>query len=589
MKTQGSCKPEASSMAKRFLDFAYSKQTSILSAAAIIMFMVAASRFLGLVRNRVFVHFFAPEQLDAFLAAFQLPDMLFDLLILGAMSSAFIPVFGKYLGQGKKREAWHVAVVTLNILLFFFVLLSAVIFIFAEPMYNLIAQGFTPEKIAITTTFTRWLLLAQMFFVVSYLLTAVLEAHQRFLVSATAPLFYNLGIIISTVVFAPSLGMASAVIGVIMGSFLHLAIQLPIALKLGFRPRLLLNFTDPAVREIAKLAIPRVVELSFFQVKRLTDLFTASLVVGGLTYFKFGDSLASLPVGLFGLSIAKASFPQMSLQGNKDMERFKLTFISSFKEILFLVVPTTIFLAVLRLPLVRLAFGAQNFDWQDTLDTGYVVSAFCLGGFAWALSLLLNRGFYALQDTATPVKISILTIFINAALGIFFIVFLKLPIWSLALAYSLSGLLQVCVLYALFSRRVGGFAGYKLDQAFGKIVTAAGASGLLMYIFLKLLDRSAWDQKLSFFRHIGLSLPTTFDRFVLDTRYTGNLIAVTFLVALFGFALYLLLSYLLKIEELQFVVRALRKVSRNRLPAFLKEAEGKDAEPIAPTPHTNGS
>ena len=569
-------------------NFLYAKQTNILSAAAIIMFMVAASRFLGLIRNRVFVHYFAPEQLDAYLAAFHLPDMLFEYLSLGVMSSAFIPIFGRYLGKGDKKEAWRVASVTVTILLLFFTIISVLIFIFAEPFYQLIAQGFTPEKIAITVTFTRWLLVAQMFFVVSYLLTAVLEAHQRFLVSQTAPVLYNVGILVTTILFAPTLGMMAPVLGVILGSFLHLAIQLPIALNLGFRPKLLLNFKDPVIRDISKLAIPRVVELTFFQIKRSVDLFTASLIAGGITYFKFGDSLASLPIALFGLSIAKASFPQMALQSGKNIELFKQTFISSFKEILFLVVPTTIFLAVLRLPLVRLAFGAQYFDWQDTLDTGYVVSAFCLGGFAYALSLLLNRGFYALQDTATPVKVSIFTIFLNAVLGILFVVGFKLPIWSLALAYSIAGIVQVIILYALFARRVGGFADYKIGQVFVKIILAAGVSGLLMYILLKVLDRSAWDQKLSFFRHIGLSLPTTFDLFVLDTRYTVNLVAVTFLVALFGFLLYLALSYILKIEELQFVVRALRKISRNHLPAFLKESESQNTEPIAPTPN-NGS
>lgn len=579
-------------MVKKFFvegkNLLYSKQTNILSAAAIIMFMVAASRFLGLIRNRVFVHFFPPEQLDSYLAAFHLPDMLFEYLSLGIMSSAFIPIFGKYLGRGDQKEAWRVANVTVSLLLVFFAIFSLLIFIFAEPFYTLVAQGFSQEKIAITASFTRWLLVAQMFFVVSYLLTAVLEAHQRFLISQTAPLLYNVGIILSTAFLAPTLGMMAPVLGVVVGSFLHLAIQLPIALSLGFRPKFALNLYDPAIREISKLALPRIVELSFFQVKRSVDLFTASLILGGITYFKFGDSLASLPIALFGMSIAKASFPQMSLHSEKDLVKFKQIFISSFKEILFLVVPATIFLTVLRLPLVRLAFGAQNFDWQDTLDTGYVVSAFCLGGFAYALSLLINRGFYSLHDSATPVKISILTILANALLGVLFIVVFKLPIWSLALAYSLAGIAQVVVLFLLFAKRVGGFVEYKLDQVFGKIVIAAGISGLLMYILLKVLDRSAWDQKLSFLKHIGFSLPTTFDRFVLDTRYTINLIAVTFLVALFGFCLYLVLSYLFKIEELQFVVRALRKVSRNRLPAFLKETETKSAEPIAPPPHTNG-
>lgn len=560
----------------------YSRQNSVLSAAVIIMTMVLASRLLGLVRNRVFVHFFAPERLDTFLAAFQLPDLIFEILILGAMSSAFIPVFSKYLSRDDDKHAWKVAGLTLNVLLLFFFFFSALVFVFANPIYSIIARGFSPQQIVETASFTRWLIFAQMFFCVSYLLTAILETHQRFLISATAPLFYNIGIIFVTILFAPQFGLSAPVIGVVVGSFLHMLVQLPLAWSLGFRPVFSFDFKDPGVRAIYKLALPRLIELSFLQVKRFTDLFTASLVSGGLTYFKFGDSLAALPVGLFGLSIAKAALPKLSLQGAKSLDEFKATFASSFKEILFLVIPTTIFLAVLRLPLVRLAFGAANFDWQDTLNTGYVVSAFCLGGGAYALSLLINRAFYALEDSKTPVKISIMTIFINASLGVLFILGLRLPIWSLALAYSLAGIAQVIVLVALFDKRIGGLKQFQMWKTFVKIVFASSVSGGLMYVLLKLLDRAAWDRKLSFLRHLGIGLPTTFDKFVLDTRYTANLIVVTFLVALLGLLIYLSLAYLLKIEQLKVVYRVLSK-----LPIGLQLLKSRDREVVSST--TNGN
>lgn len=561
----------------------YSKQNSVLSAAVIIMTMVMASRLLGLVRNRVFIHFFEPERLDTFLAAFQLPDLIFEVLILGAMSSAFIPVFSKYLSRDDDQHAWKVAGLTLNMLLLFFFCFSAIVFIFANPIYSVIAKGFSPQQIAETASFTRWLVFAQMFFCVSYLLTAVLETHQRFLISATAPLFYNVGIILTTMLFAPQMGLLAPVIGVVVGSILHMLIQLPLAWSLGFRPVFSLDFKDPGVRAIYKLALPRLIELSFLQVKRFTDLFTASLVSGGLTYFKFGDSLAALPVGLFGLSIAKAALPKLSLQGAKNLDEFKGTFASSFKEILFLVIPTTIFLAILRLPLVRLAFGAENFDWQDTLNTGYVVSAFCLGGGAYALSLLINRAFYALEDSKTPVKVSIMTIFINAVLGILFILGLHLPIWSLALAYSLAGIVQVIVLVILFDKRIGGLKQFQMWQTFLKILFASSISGGVMYVLLKLLDRAAWDKKLSFLQHIGIGLPTTFEKFVLDTRYTVNLIVVTFLVALLGLGIYLLLAYLLKIEQLKVVYKVL-----SRLPGGMSILKLRKGEVVS-SPPTNGN
>ncbi|MBI2007479.1 MAG: murein biosynthesis integral membrane protein MurJ [Candidatus Blackburnbacteria bacterium] len=551
----------------------YSKQANILSAASIVMIAVLSSRVLGLFRNRTFVHFFPPETLDSFLAAFQLPDLILEVLVLGAMSSAFIPVFSSYLGREKTKEAWFLAGVILNILLLFFLAFSALVFIFAHPIYSLVAQGFSPEQVDQTVFFARILLLAQMFFAASYLLTAVLESNQRFLAPAVAPLFYNLSIILSTILLAPSLGLLAPVLGAVLGSFIHFLVQLPLALELGFRPVFLVNFRDSGVRNIAKLAFPRVVELSFFQVKKLADLFMASLAAGGLTYFRFAESLAALPIGLFGLSIAKASLPQLSKQAaNADMAGFKQTFSASLKEILFLALPASVFLAVLRVPAVRLAFGAAQFDWQDTVQTGYALSAFCVGAFAYALSLLVSRAFWALQDTVTPVRISVLTTFINISIGLFLVLGLKLPVWGLSLAYAVAGIVQLFVLLHLLGRKVGGFSGYNLGTAFAKIGFSSGVSGLTMFILLKILDRSVWDKNLSFLGKLGLALPTTFDRFVLDTRYVANLIYLTSFVALVGLIIYIALVYLLKVEELGILAKSIRRFS-GKIPYFAKKEE----------------
>lgn len=565
----------------------YGKQVSILSAAAVIMLAIAASRVLGLIRYRTFAHFFEPQSLDTFLAAFQLPDLIFEVLVLGAMSSAFIPVLSSYLGKGREKEGWQVVGLSLNVLLTFFSVFALVVFVFAEPIYGLIARGFSPDQVAQTAAFARILLVAQLLFVASYILTGVLESNQRFLAPALAPLFYNVGIIATTWFFAPTLGLYAPVIGAVFGAFLHLVVQLPLALSLGFRPVFSFNLRNPGLITMGKLALPRILELSIFQVKRLSDLFLASLIAGGLTYFKFADSLAVFPVGIFGLSIAKASLPSLSRQAaEKKLEEFKSTFASSFKEILFLVVPASIFLAVLRIPAVRLAFGAAQFDWQDTVQTGYVVSAFSLGVFAYALSLLISRAFYALHDTATPVKVSLITIFTNVVLAFTLVLGLGLPIWGLALAYSLAGIVQVIILLAILGRKVGGFSNYRLGASFLKITAAAGVAGTTMFILLKILDRSAWDRKLSFLGDLGLALPTTFDRFVLDTRYTTNLIVLTGLVALIGFSVYLLFAYFLKIEELRILVRAIKRFTK--APSKVAQRVVEEGETLAPPP-TNGT
>jgi len=338
---------------------------------------------------------------------------------------------------------------------------------------------------------------------------------------------------------------------------------------------------------VVKLAIPRALELSFYQIKRLTDLFLASLILGGLTYFKFADALAAIPIGIFALPLAKASLPQLSREsGLSDTEKFKITLASSFRQIVFLLVPVSIFMAVLRIPLVRIAFGAERFDWNDTVQTGYAVSAFAFGAFGWGLSLLLARAFYALHDTITPFKITFLTVLINVFLGLYFVLVLKLPIWGLALSYSIAGIVQVLILFWLLGKRLGGFGGLGLLENFLKVGFASFCAGAGMYVLLKILDRSVWDKNLSFLGTLGLALPTTFDRFVLDTRYSVNLVFLTVSVALVGFLIYVGFAFLLKISEVNVLFGALgriivRGVARPT-PAISRE------EPLNP-PHTNGS
>lgn len=546
------------------------------------MIMIAASRILGLIRNRVFVHFFAPGELDTYLAAFWLPDVIFEVLVLGTMSAAFIPVFTKSLAGGRREEAWRLAGLTLNVMLAFFLALSALIFIFAHPLYDFIAHGFSAAQVEQTVKFARILLVAQMFFAASYVITATLESNQRFLAPAAAPLFYNLGIIVTTVFFAPTLGLFAPVLGAVAGSILHLAVQLPLAVSLGLRPVFFLDFADPTLRKIGRLALPRVLELSFLQAKKMADLFMASLVAGGLTYFKFADSIALLPTALFGLSIAKASLPSLASQ-DEDKKAFKSTFSASFCQILFFVVPASVILGVLRIPIVRLAFGGARYTWQDTVQTGYVLSAFAVGVFAYALSLLVTRAFYALHDTTTPVKVSFATIIVNILLGLFFILNLGLPIWALAFAYSLAGIIQLILLLWLLARRTGGLGGYGLESTFIKVVTSAAAAGSVMFFLLKVLDRSAWDKKLSFLGKLGIGLPTTFDKFVLDTRYTVNLIVLTAVVGLIGIAIYLLAARLLGVRELGAVFAGVRRVSL-RAPVFLRRTKPESVVP----PHVNG-
>ena len=517
-----------------------SQQKTVLSAATIIMSMVVASRILGLVRQRVLASFFTPEELSLFFAAFRLPDLVFEVLVFGTFSAAFIPVFTGLIKKDKK-EAWEVAATVVNIGVLVFLVLASFLIFFSSHLYGVLAPGFTNGQQVTIVTLTRILFAAQGFFVVSYVLTAVLESSKRFLVPAIAPLFYNLGIIFGTLFFAPKLHLMAPVIGVIVGAALHLLIQLPLSLKLGFRFRSKISL-DENVRKIGRLALPRIIEVSIIQVMKTAELFLASLIsTASYTYFTLGNTIQLLPVGLFGTSIAKASLPTLSGQADKP-ELFRKTLFDALYQMVFLILPVTAALIVLRIPIVRLIFGTDIFDWEATIQTGMVVSAFAIGVVFQASASLLSRAFYALHDTKTPVIISIISLVLNISLAFILVKIFKLPAWSLALSYSLGVFVQGTVLFVIINNRLKNGSIMKLLFPLIKSTFASIVSGGVMYFSLKFFDRWFWIKKTQ------ATIP--FEKFVLDTRYTGNLLVLTLLVILVGVLAYFLVSYLLKSEEL---------------------------------------
>ncbi len=242
------------------------QQTSVLSAATVIMVMVIVARVLGLVRQRILSQFFTSSDLSLFFAAFRLPDAVFEVLVFGAFSSAFIPVFTKAL-KGGERRAWDIAAVAVNIGLLVFGVCALGFALLANPLYKLIAPGFDQGQIQTISTLARILFAAQGFFVISYVLTGVLESLRRFLIPALAPVFYNLGIILGTIFLAPTMGLMGPAIGVVIGALCHFLIQFPFAFKLGFRFKFKFSLTSE-IRHIGKLSFPRILDISFEQIQK---------------------------------------------------------------------------------------------------------------------------------------------------------------------------------------------------------------------------------------------------------------------------------------------------------------------------------
>lgn len=542
---------------RKVRDFLYARQVDVLSAAMVLGASVLVSRVLGLVRDRFLAHYFGGEEIALYFAAFRFPDTLFEILVLGALSAAFIPTFVSYISKRKEEEAWRVTSVVLNLALILFVFLAVLVFVFAFPLSRAIAPGFSGSEVFLMARLTRILLLAQGFFILSFFLTGALKSYQRFLVPALAPILYNLGIIAGIILLSETAGVYAPVWGAVFGAFLHLAVQLPLAVRLGFRPSFSLDYSHPGVKKIVRLAAPRVLEIGFLQLLKVSDLFFASLVsTAAYAYLTFAQHLEMIPVSLFGLSLADAALPILSYQREKSSQ-FREIFLTTFRRILFLTFPMAVAFVVLRIPLVRLAFGAARFDWQSTVLTGYTLSMFALGIVGQALTLYFVRAFYALHDTIVPVVVGVADVVLNIALSAYFILILRLPIWGLALAFAISALIQAAVLGVLLLKRTS-ITLREFVVPMLKMGTASILSGSVMYFVLKVFDRSAWDQRLSFLGE--LALPERFEFFVLDTRYTANLLLLTVMVAVIGAVIYLVLCRLMAVGEIKILSQVWKRI-----------------------------
>jgi putative peptidoglycan lipid II flippase len=516
-----------------------SEQTSILSAATVIMVMTVASLILGLLRQRVILLFFNPTEAALFFAAFRLPDLVFEVLIYGMFSSAFIPIFTKLLKKSQ-NEAWETASRTVNISFVIFGFFAILIGIFANQLYTLVAPGYTPAQIQTMANLARIMFLAQGIFIISYVLTSVLESLRRFLIPALAPLFYNIGLIGATLLLHSRLGLMAPAIGVVIGAFTHFLVQLPLAYQLGFRFSWKIKPNDN-VKHIAKLAAPRLLDLSFQQIADTTVLFFASLIsTASYTYFTLASSLQAAPVRLFGASLAKAALPTLTRE-SENFEKFKEILFRTIYQMFFLVMPIVTIFIILKIPIIRILFGTSIFDWKSTVETGWVLTAFAIGVPFQAIVAMLARSFYALHDTQTPVIISVIGDSTIIIADLILVKGLRFSSWALAFSYSLGAFIEVLVLIFILRKKLKNFSIFKTIQPFWKTVVAAFVSGATMFYLLKFFDK--WDP-------IKINRPIAFENFVLDTRYTGNLIILTGLVAMAGVIVYLLVCFMLKSAEL---------------------------------------
>lgn len=527
---------------KRFWSLLSRQQQSVRSASMILISMVFTSRILGLIRDRMLNARFAPDELGVYFAAFRLPNLIFELLVMGALTSAFIPVFTKYLTQKNEKEGFGMAAALINLSVVVLAIVVIPILIWAEPISRFLAPGFTPEQAQQMASFTRIMVLSQVLpLLIGNFLTGILQSYNLFLVPAIAPVVYNLGIILGIVFLSPTLGLLGPVVGVGIGALLFMCIQLPLVIAVGYRHRLDFSTRHPGVREVLRLIAPRTVGLAVSQIDSTVDLMLSSLLGATMvTVFNFAQQLQQLPVGLFGVTVAQAALPTLSAESaKKDMVGFKKSIASGIHQILFFVLPASAMFIVLRIPVVRLVFGASRFTWEATVLTGMTLSMFAISIFAQSIVNVLARGFYALYDTRTPVIVGIVSILMNTTGSIFFIKVLGLPVWSLGLSTSIASIVNATVLFFLLNRRVGGFEARELYPPAIKMFIAALIAGVAVFFPLKI-----------------------FDQLVFDTTRTFGLLMLTGFAGGAGLITYFLLVWVFDVSEMKSFIALISRVRK---------------------------
>jgi putative peptidoglycan lipid II flippase len=544
---------------KKSLNLLTRRQTNILSAAFVIMATVILSQILGLIRQRLLVGIFGPtDTLGIYFYASQLPDTLFQLTIAAALTTAFIPVFSDYLAKNKERDAHRMASTLLVIGLGIFAVLSFFLAIFAPQLLQIFNQGghFSPEQMTLMANLMRIILIGQLLFILGTFFTAMLQSYNHFFIPGIAAAMYNLGIILGVLMFSGSVGIYSATIGVIFGGLIFVVLQLPLAKKVGFR------FTpsrdevkSEGIRKISKMMWPRTISLIIFQLGTVALLALISFLPnpGRMNViFDFAKTLAFAPVALFGQTIAQAAFPILSREKDQP-EQFKLTFITSFNQMLYLVLPVSVLILILRIPLVRLVFGASAFDWEATKLTGLTLAMFSVSIFAQSLITLVLRAFYAQHDTKTPLIIGALSTVFMTALAYILVVFvpantLCMPLFmrkiclptgveSLAFAFSIASIIQLIVLFVLLEKKVGRFDTVHLLKPWTKFFISSVFTAFALYIPLKLLDQ-----------------------LVFDTTHTFDLLLLTGISSIAGLSIYLFLTWFFDVKEAKTYVLVAQKV-----------------------------
>jgi putative peptidoglycan lipid II flippase len=511
--------PPVAPAAQPAQDTAMLKKVRIGRASAILMAAFIASRVLGLVRTSMFAATFGTANIsDAFVQASLIPDTIFNIIAGGALSSAFIPTFTRFMvGENDERMAWQIANTALTLAVALMVVLAIIGAIFAYPLVWLYSPSYRndPVTLNLMAMLVRIMLIQAIILGGGVIVTSVLNAQQNFQLPAVGTVLYNVGSILGLVpglalyiihhghnINDETVGAYFAAVGVVLGAGLNIGIQLPGLIKVGMYYKPNFNWHLPGILQIGHQMIPRVFNASVFSLTTFIDRYLIGLLIvvaplgidGLTTQYYQATQLVMLPLGIFGMAMSTAAFPTLTeyvAQGR--MNRVRDVILETLRSILFMSIPSSIGLIVLAEPIIQALLAHGSFTIANAQSTAIPLAFFAVGLAGLAAVEILTRSFYAMRDSRTPVIISILQFAWKVAIGLvllnpFSMISAAWGMGALALSTSLANLAEAVVLFIILNQRVEGLFKADLLYFILRVLAASASMGIVVLVVRILLD-----------------------------------------------------------------------------------------------------
>ncbi|MDP3297122.1 MAG: murein biosynthesis integral membrane protein MurJ [Thermodesulfovibrionia bacterium] len=517
------------------------EKRNITKAAGLMSIATFISRILGYAKDMILAVFFGATGLsDTFFVAFRIPNLLRELFAEGSMSSAVIPVLTEHQTKYGDEEAKRLVRIIFTSITIFVGLICVLGIIFAPAIVTAIAPGFLnmPDKFSLTVLLTRLMFPFLLFISFAAIVMGALNTRRIFFIPAVAPAMLNITIIAAVLLLAPGMEqpIIAVAIGVAIGGLVQFAFQLPSFFKNGYSLTPQYDFRHPGLKKISILILPATMGMAVAQINIFISTILASyLAEGSITYLYYSMRLIQFPIGIFGVAMGMAVLPTLSEHAVKgDFDSLRSDFSFALRLLFFMTIPAMAGLIALREPIVNMLFQRGKFDYAATIGTSQALLFYSLGIWAMVGVRIVTASFYSMQDTKTPVKIAVIALTTNIILS--FILMGPLKHGGLALANAIASTVNFTVLFFMLRRKLGRVEGRKILSSFIKVSTASAVTGLISWFIIR-----------------G-------DMWMESGKIIEKASAMTGVIALY-IAVYVLIMYLFRSEELTYLIKMLKKKS----------------------------